>query len=46
MVSFKAEFESKEADIQKKMDELRDTKTKLEQNEKIKKDMMVSWLPW
>ena len=37
-----AEFEAKETEIQKKIDELRDTKTKLEQNEKIKRDMMVS----
>lgn len=37
----KAEFEEKETDIQKKIDELRDTKTKLEQNEKIKRDMMA-----
>ena len=36
------DFEAKEEEIQKKMDELRDSKTKLEQNEKIKRDMMVS----
>ncbi|KAL3879163.1 hypothetical protein ACJMK2_031472, partial [Sinanodonta woodiana] len=37
----KADYERKEDDLQKKMDELRDTKTKLEQNEKIKRDMVV-----
>lgn len=37
----KGDFEAKEDEIQKKMDELRDSKTKLEQNEKIKRDMMT-----
>jgi hypothetical protein len=35
-------FEEREGEIQQKIDELRDNKTKLEQNDKIKREMMVS----
>ncbi|KAK3099688.1 hypothetical protein FSP39_008022 [Pinctada imbricata] len=39
--SIKAEFEVKEKEIQQKIDDVRDKKTKLEQAEKMKKDMMA-----
>ena len=38
----KAEYEEKEQDIQKKMDEVRDKKTQLEQTQRFKKDQIVS----
>ncbi|XP_060561864.1 DNA repair protein RAD50-like isoform X2 [Ruditapes philippinarum] len=38
----KTDFEEREGEIQQKIDELRDNKTKLEQNDKIKREMMSS----
>ncbi|XP_060561862.1 DNA repair protein RAD50-like isoform X1 [Ruditapes philippinarum] len=37
----KTDFEEREGEIQQKIDELRDNKTKLEQNDKIKREMML-----
>lgn len=35
------EFEDKDANMQQKLDDVRDKKTKLEQNERLKRDLMV-----
>lgn len=40
---FQANFETKEKEIQQKIDELRESKTKLEHSERIKTDMIVSF---
>ena len=42
ILAHQAKFEEKEEELQKQIDDLRSTKSKLEENEKLKTDMMVS----